>query len=515
MDILLITTTGHIISSVIFAVIAALVLLQNPQKTLNRTFFASAASASVFGIGLAVGINLDPSPIAYRVWMVNLIDVVVASAYLHLAFAAVHKEREARWLIRGVYAVGALIIGLSLLFPHFFLPEIVPKLFTKSYLTAGPLYFAMFVYFAVAFLMALVTMVYGYVHQRENRRQLEYFILASVVGYSTGPLDFLLVFNIPVSPLYGMFFGLFMVPIAYGILADKIADIRVVIKRALVYSIIIGAIAAFLFMLIFLNDFLVRTMPWIQFWTIPIFTAATAFIIGRMFWLKSVETDRLKYEFITVAAHKLRTPLTQISWGVRELIESTKDENTRSLGHRIQQSTNRLIELTNIIFETTQENIAHYSYNKENVGLVAMSRSVIEKLTPAIERKHIRVNLHIDGEVYVATDARRLYSVIEVLLENAISYTPDGGFMQIIIYNKKNRVIYSVRDSGIGVSPEERKRIFSRFYRTDAAKRVDTEGVGLGLAMAKNIIEKQKGKIGVESQGEGFGSIFWFSLPKT
>jgi len=124
------------------------------------------------------------------------------------------------------------------------------------------------------------------------------------------------------------------------------------------------------------------------------------------------------------------------------------------------------------------------------------------------------VNLHSDEEVYVLADLRRIVSVIEVLLENALNYTPEGGLIQIITYEKGKRVYYSVRDSGIGVSSHERKNIFSRFYRTEAARRADTEGIGLGLAMAQSIIKKHKGKIGVESEGENKGSVFWFWLPK-
>jgi len=510
---LLITTVGHVVSSLVFAVLAVFVLANNPTRTLNRTFFLAAISSSIFGLDLALGINLPPSPLAHLVWMVNLIDVVIASAYLHFAFATVHKEHEARWLMRGVYAVGALIIGLSVLFPHLFLPEVVPKLFTKSYLTAGPLYVAMFAYFAAVFFMSLVTMVYGYMHQKENRRQLEYFILASLIGYSIGPLDFFLVFDIPVSPLYGMFFGLFMVPIAYGILADQLLDIRVIIRRAVVYSLSIGLITGALTLLIFLNEMLVRNVRWIQFWTIPIFTATVSFIIARVFWLNLTKNEKIKYEFITTATHKLRTPLTQIGWSVSALLEENPPPPAKGLVEQIQHANNRLIALTNLLFETTEEGAQNYTYTKTDVGLLAVTHTVLQKLTPIIEKKHLIVNVHSDTEVHIVADPRRMSSVIEVLLENAVLYTPDGGLVQIIAYRKGKHAVYSVRDTGIGIAPGEQKLIFSRFYRTEAARRVDTEGVGLGLAMAKNIIEKYKGQIGVESEGKNKGSTFWFSFP--
>lgn len=510
---LLITTIGHLISSGILGVSGVLVLMQNPRRTLNRAFFVAALGAGIFGLSLAVGINLDPSPLAYGVWMINLVDIFIVSAYLHFIFAALHAEARARFIIIGVYVVGAVILVASLFFPQLFLPELTPKLFTKSYLNAGPLYVAMFLYFSFVFFLAFVVLLRAYFSQKENRTQIEYFIFATILGYGFAPIDFFLVFDIPVSPLYGMFFGLYMIPIAYGILADQLMDIRIVLKRALFYSLGIGITAGVLTLLISLNDLLTRSVPWIRFWMVPIFTASIAFVVGRLFWLKLVENDQIKYEFITVATHKLRTPLTQISWGIRSLLDTHPTKEERDIIEHIQHSTNRLIELTNILFETTEEDSQEYVYSTERVGLIQKTNEVLEKLQPVIQHKHINVNVHADEEVWVFADARRMTSVIEVFLENAINYTPPGGLVQIITYRKGKRAVYSVRDTGIGVSPAEKKLIFSRFYRTDAARRMDTEGVGLGLAMAQSIIKKHKGSIGVDSEGENKGSVFWFSLP--
>lgn len=514
MDVLLVTTIGHALSALVVTLAGVLVLTQNPRATLNRAFFITTLATGYWGFTFAAGINLPPSATAYLVWFSHLIIILIVSSYLHFTYAAVRKEHEARWVIRGVYAIGALIFLGALLAPHLFIPEISPKLFTESYTTAGPLFLVMFIYFAAVFFMAFLTLVYSYLTERDNRKQVEYFLVATIIGFGIAPIDFFLVFDVPVSPFYGMFFGLYILPIAYGILTDQLLDIRIVVKRAFVYSLIISVIAGGLTLLTFLSDSLVANVAWIQFWTIPIFTAFIAFIIGRLFWLKSVESDRIKYEFVNVVTHKLRTPLTQINWRVRELLDTNNDPKVRDVAKNIQRSTSRLIELTNIIFETTQEDTLASLYNKEKVGLVGITRSVFKQFESLIKEKKIVTSIHVDDEVYAFVDKRRITAVIEVLIENAIHYTPKGGFVQVIVYEDRGRINYSVRDSGIGVSPEDRKRIFTRFYRSDAAKRIDTEGIGLGLAMAKSIIEKHGGRIGVESQGEGKGSIFWFLVDK-
>jgi signal transduction histidine kinase len=83
----------------------------------------------------------------------------------------------------------------------------------------------------------------------------------------------------------------------------------------------------------------------------------------------------------------------------------------------------------------------------------------------------------------------------------------------VVLSNEKRRVRFSVSDTGIGINHEDQQRIFSSFFRTDAAKTTDTEGVGIGLSVAKSIVEKHGGAIGVSSDGEGKGSTFWFTLP--
>lgn len=510
---LIVTLASHAFSG--FAMMAAgiFVLLQNRSGKLNILYFFLAVALLIYEMSLVIAPLMPTQELAYSVWLYNIVDVFITAIIVHFMFTAVGLGKRFAWYIRGSYGIASLLFAATVAYPLLFLPEVVPKLYFPWYLDAGPLYVVMFVFFMAAPIFPFIKLVQ---ESRESpeRNKIEYFIFMFALGYGIGTWNFALVFDYQIDPLYGSPLWLTILPVAYGIVTDRLFDIRFVLKRALIYAFVIGAITGFLGLLIFLNDYLVERLPWIQFWTVPIFVAFISFFIGRFIWIKFIENDRIKYEFITIATHKLRTPLTQISWGLRELIEKASEQETRERALRVQQSTNRLIELTNIIFETTQENSEQYNYSKEKVGLVAISRDVFAKLSQIIADKRLDISIHVDNEVYAMADARRLHSVIEVFIENAVNYTPEGGFVQVIAYEKGDSVVYSVRDSGIGVSNAERKNIFSRFYRTDAAKRVDTEGVGLGLAMAKNIIERHHGKMGVESAGEGKGATFWFSLPK-
>lgn len=491
-----------------------LTFISNQHRPLNRVFFMAMMVLAVYLAEYIVTPLLPSERAAYLSGFLSIVIVFIPAFFSKLLFIAAGVEREYRWYTRLVFFLASVLVAASLLFPTLFLEGVAPRLYFPWWLVPGPLFLAVSVFFLVAHLLPFIVAAQRQrVLPEHERRRLGYFLTFIGIALPLGSMNLLLTFGIPFGPFLAALWPLGMVPIAYGILNDRLLDIRVVAARAALYSGGIAALAALLALLISLNNVIIAAYPWLQFWVVPIFTATVAFVVGRVFWVNRLENDRVKYEFITVATHKLRTPLTQISWGVRTLLDRTPDPETRQIIEHIQHSSNRLIELTNILFETTEEESQEYAYSKERVGLLTLTHEALERLQSVVDRKHLTVNVHSDQEVYVDADRRRLSSVIEVILENAVSYTAEGGLVQIITYVKRGRAYYSVRDQGIGVSPEDQKRIFSRFYRTDAAKRIDTEGVGLGLAMAKSIIGKHRGKMGVESQGEGKGSTFWFWVP--
>ena len=203
-----------------------------------------------------------------------------------------------------------------------------------------------------------------------------------------------------------------------------------------------------------------------------------------------------------------------MNWGISAIREQKIDADTIELVDNLQHSSDRLIELTNMLFETMKEEDQTYGYEKEEVDLQKITDTILAQLKVITDRKKLAITTTFDAVRSAVADPNRITSVIEVLIENAVNYTAAGGSIDIATRMVGNRVHFFVKDTGIGVSEQDKKSIFLSFYRSDAAKRIDTEGVGLGLSMAQSIIKKHGGKIGVESEGEGLGSVFWFELKK-
>lgn len=231
-------------------------------------------------------------------------------------------------------------------------------------------------------------------------------------------------------------------------------------------------------------------------------------MLSSIFWRKSKEVDKLKYEFITVAAHKLRTPLTEVKWAADALKEQGLNEEAKKLTIGISSANSRLIALTDELLSIAKTEAGQYQYKLEPVDFETMVRNIVNDYQHQMQEKRIKLNYNYDKNIPQANmDKIRMPMVIQILLENAITYTK--GKIDISIKKDKNDLILSIKDNGIGIAKEDLPRIFSRFYRTHEAYKTETEGSGLGLYLAKSIIDKHNAKIGVNSEGQGKGSEFW------
>src|SRR3989344_818077 len=359
---------ANALSGVIILAGGLFVLLSNPRRDINWLFFFLTVSTLLYTVFFVIAALQTSHDAAYFWWFLNIFIVFIPMAVVHFIFRVINRTQEWRWFIVAPYLIGLGIFAGAWAYPAWFLPDVVPKLYFAYYLHGGWGYATMLVYFLGAPLIAAGNLVGAY-HRSSGleRHRLEYFILMLAVGYAIGCLNFLLVFNIPFDPAFGSLMGFYLIPIAYGIFSTDLLDIRLVVRRAFYYAFGIGAIAGFLMALILLNDFLVRTLPGFQFWTIPFMVAIVAFVIGRSVLKQAREAEKLKYEFITIATHKLRTPLTRIRWVIPELLaQAGGNQELREGIRRIDDANNRLIELTNVIMEAAHPG---GTYNYEQIAV--------------------------------------------------------------------------------------------------------------------------------------------------
>lgn len=218
--------------------------------------------------------------------------------------------------------------------------------------------------------------------------------------------------------------------------------------------------------------------------------------------------------FVADASHELRTPLTLIRATtelIRQLPDPSPAEIRAELGAVLEEvdAMNRLVDDLLLL---ARADGAELALARGPVDLGAIARDAAEAMRVRANAAGVTFEVHAPESIVVDADGDRVQQVLRILLDNAIMYTPAGGSVAVTVIRRGGRGGVSVRDTGIGISPEEQTRVFDRFYRSDRARSRSTGGTGLGLAIASTIIEAHRGEIGLESQ-PGKGTTVWFTLP--
>jgi two-component system, NtrC family, sensor histidine kinase KinB len=224
--------------------------------------------------------------------------------------------------------------------------------------------------------------------------------------------------------------------------------------------------------------------------------------------------DQIKSEFISVIAHQLRTPLSAVKWVFKMLISGDAGElnpEQKKIMEKGFESNERIIKLINDLLEATliEEGKYGYAFRKGNI------RELLKDLVfNTDKKKNIQLVSEISSEIpELNFDKQKLSLALANVINNAFNYCPENGtvFFSADV-NKENKLEIIVRDNGVGIPKDDQIRIFSKFFRAKNVIRMQTEGSGLGLYIAKNIIEGHKGSIGFESE-EGKGTTFKILLP--
>jgi PAS domain S-box-containing protein len=228
------------------------------------------------------------------------------------------------------------------------------------------------------------------------------------------------------------------------------------------------------------------------------------------------EIDRMKDELAQNVSHELRTPLTFIRGYVELLLGgdmgvlNTRQKQSLEI---ISQKTASVSHLVNNIMLLQQ-----LEYSPLQLGLtdvLRVTREAIAKAQPEAAQQSASLHLNAPAELpLVLADPVRLALVFQHLLENAIKFSPDGGSVQVVIEDQAECIQVAVSDQGIGIPQDQLDRIFERFYQIDSSLKRQFEGTGLGLTIAKRIVEAHGGRIWVKSR-LGKGSVFYFDIPKS
>lgn len=233
--------------------------------------------------------------------------------------------------------------------------------------------------------------------------------------------------------------------------------------------------------------------------------------------LEKVNIENISSDFVSLASHQLRTPLSAVKWNTELLMSGKPGELTaKQLDYlrEIYRSNERAISLVNDLLDVSriQEGAIHLELRPTRLENVV--EETLDNLETLIAASRLTVNFEVRGGPLpkVETDEEKVKRIMMNLLSNAVKYTHPGGKIVVSVEKFPDSVKVSVADTGVGIARDEQEKIFGKFFRSPRILKIAPDGTGLGLFICRSLVEALGGKIGFTSE-EGKGSVFYFTLP--
>jgi len=235
---------------------------------------------------------------------------------------------------------------------------------------------------------------------------------------------------------------------------------------------------------------------------------------------KLKEFDKQKSEFVSMAGHQLRAPLTVIKGYTSLLIEGTIRGTTpaaREVLQKVAFSAEQLVKLVGGLLDLSRIEAGEIKYEMVQADLAKVASEVIDKFKVGAEQKGLGITFENKAGAAVFTfDQDKIREAVVNYLDNAVKYSEKGTVvvgLDRVGAGADARMRLSVKDTGLGIKPGDLQNLFAKFSRTEEAKKLHPDGMGIGLYFVKRIVEDHGGAVGAASEGIGKGSTFWFELP--
>lgn len=509
---------GYIFSGLTTLIMGFFVLARNRKVFFHKIYFISNLFFSAFAVFYLLGTNTADPNLSRFYCMFTLVNLftVTTNAHMIWEFLGLGKKLKAVWV--SFYTIAVMLFVFFLYNPNLFLLRSKPFLYLPNYFNPGEYYWLFVTFFTIVATFFIGTLFKSWLGAVGNEKtRVSYFLIAFLWAYCSGSIAFLPVFGINADPIFSAFIGIHVVILAYAILNYKLLDLNVAAARAVNFSLFTVLAGLLIVAGNWIGNYASMHIAGFPDWIVPLFSGIAVAIIGFIVMRRLREADMLKYEFINNVSHKFRTPLTHIRW-ISEDLREENDQKTRDRQvEQIQYATMRLFELTNIVIDAAKDTTVESIYHLAPFDIAEVVDDMIDAHHDQIMRKHLKINTDYAKDLPpITADKTRLRFALQIFFENSIVYTPDSGSIRVkVAYdNVANTFHFTIKDSGIGIEKSDIPNVFNKFFRTANARLTDTEGMGIGLYMARKIILKHNGNITVDSEGTNMGTAFSFTIPQ-
>lgn len=518
----------------VISLISALVVFYNDKKNReHRSWFLLNIASAVWSFGYMAMILSPDKNLAY---LANLVlhagAIFIPVFYFYFIISLVDRFARYRAFFKTMLGVAGILSILNL--TSLFVRDVFPKHVFRFAPDAGSFYWMFAVYFFGLTMYALWILLLKFRSaEGAEMRRLRLIFFASVAGFAGGGSVFFLTFNVEIPPYAIPLYSLYPIIITYAILKHHLFDVKVIATELFTFGLWIILLSQ-----VFLSDSLSRAaIALIIFFIVLIF--GIYLIRSVIQEVKSREKiqmlatdlaaaneelkklDAAKSEFISIAGHQLRTPLTVIKGYASMVMEGSFGE----IGEKAKEAVNKVfissVTLTKLVadlLDLSRIEAGKIRYDMKEMKLDDVIYGVLGELQETAAAKSVTVkfsNQNLKNRMIFA-DIDKMHELVINLVDNAIKYSEKGRVdvgLTEVERDGKQYLLLSVKDTGMGIKAEDVPKLFTKFVRSEEARKVRPDGMGIGLYFAKKIAEDHNGRVWAESPGLGKGSTFFVELP--
>lgn len=522
---------SHIPIFIVAFFLGLFVLRSGMKNVQNRAFFLAMMTFGLWVFLDSVFWAANRSDVIMFVWsMLVFIEPIVHMCMLYLVYVlSTGKDMPFS------HKLAAVLVFL----PQFFLVPTTYTLsgFDQAACLPNEVFFSYYSYCIETFFIIWITL-FGILYHRKakgsrNRREMTYItsgIVLFLVSFTGGNIYGSITddWTIGAIGLFGMI--ILSIFFAYSIVRFQTFDIKVISTQVLVGTLIVlSGSQVFLAKETTANLIitLVTLLLVIVFGTILVFAVKKEVKRKEELQVLSVELagankelkrlDAAKSEFISIASHQLRTPITAIKGYLSLVLEGSygkMDPAVQDILNKVYVVNNRMSQLVEDLLNISRIESGRVQYNFVKTSLEPIVADVVDMFALIAKEKGLalKIKLPKTSSPKLSLDENKIREVISNLIDNAIKYTKEGS-VTVSVESKEGFVMVKVADTGIGIDPEDKQRVFEKFTRSSETMKLDVSGTGLGLYVGKNFIEAHGGLLTVESEGMGKGATFVIKLP--
>lgn len=507
------------------------VLLKNPKSSVNKSLFfwcAALGSWSLFYFVWQLERDGERALLWTRLLMVGAIFVPIT--YFHLVITFLRNRERIHHAFLLVGYVLALVF-MALLPTHLMVDRVEPAGGFPYWPMPGKMYLVYLIYF-FGYTLYSVMLAYRAIGTASSimQRQIKFMLFGIAISIIGGSTNYFLWYGVPIKPYGNIFASAYVIFTVYAIMRYRLLNVKVIATEIFVGALLIisfmdiavarsftdGIVKAFIFLIIVVFSYMIiaNTKKEIRRGT-ELQTLADRLAMANQ---RLKKLDQAKSEFISIASHQLRTPLTSIKGFISLILEGSYGPvvpEVQNALNKVYMSNERLIQLVEDLLSISRIESGRIKFDMKKTDMVQLAKEVVEMFVLRAKEKGLDLVVdvpHNEKIPEIPADANKMREVLSNLIDNAIKYT-DKGSVTISIHRHIDTVRITIADTGMGVDSEDVPYLFQKFSRGKNVDRVHANGTGLGLYVGKNIVEAHHGRIWVESDGKDSGSKFHVELP--